>query len=433
VSAASIEPTATSLAQALSTLNASSTVAAVKAAIANPGSNTTLSLLLVSCVVLVVILLVVFTVLLITPSRRRITRVRRYYVPPEGAVEDAGHLSETIASEESGDHEAAHVPRSRIQRALASSSTIAALVVLAVIGVYGATSTDAYCSDTCHAGTAAVTAAAENNHAACVSCHEAGVLNVVANTASRGRMLARSMIGGSPEEANSAIPSSSCQRCHRGISEDPFTSESTGVMMSHAEVVSGGLPCSRCHARIGHGDDVVTTSMSVCLPCHDDVVASSECSTCHSVDPSALTIAGDSASDGELRLGSGRIAYPAVHAAKRECGGCHDEANDCDSCHGIRMPHSDAFKDGAHARNAAFGLKLECWRCHDPQECDRCHRAPFNPKTGNTTHGDGWRAEHKRAAWDAGCACHEGRGSKRAGSICRLCHAADSSLLPVAR
>ena len=36
-------------------------------------------------------------------------------------------------------------------------------------------------------------------------------------------------------------------------------------------------------------------------------------------------------------LGDGEIDFPAVRAAKRECGGCHDQARECDGCHGIRL------------------------------------------------------------------------------------------------
>lgn len=432
MSAATIEPTTTSVLESLRNMSVSSTADAVKTAIANPSSNPTLSLLLVSCVVLAVILLVVFTVMLITPSRKRVKKIRRFYSSPEEAA--AAARGGVVVGGTPAPRAAAPEPRGRVSRAMTSSSAIVVLVVLVVLGTYLATSTDRYCANTCHASAAAVAAAVEADHAACTSCHEAGIINVLANTASRGRMLVRSAMGASPEETNLAVGSGACLRCHREIAEHVITSERTGVVMSHAEVVAGGPPCSTCHAHAGHASDAFTASMSACLPCHDEETASAECSTCHSRDPSALTIAqGDSVSDGQLRLGSGRLVYPAVRAAKRECGGCHDEAKECDTCHGIRMPHTRAFTEGAHGRNAAFELKLSCWRCHDPQWCGRsgCHRGAFNPATGDTTHGGNWKAEHKRAPWDAGCGCHEGRGSKRKESICRLCHAADRTLLRV--
>jgi hypothetical protein len=167
--------------------------------------------------------------------------------------------------------------------------------------------------------------------------------------------------------------------------------------------------------------------MSTCLPCHDAKTASAACSTCHTEDPATVAFVAGAAREG---LGSGKYVFPAVRAANRRCGDCHDEARECDTCHGVRMPHSDDFIEGAHARSAAFTGKLKCWKCHDPQWCSSgCHGA-FSPDGTRSSHAGNWEQEHKRADWSGGCICHSQRG-KRKGSMCYLCHATDHSLLPI--
>jgi hypothetical protein len=122
-------------------------------------------------------------------------------------------------------------------------------------------------------------------------------------------------------------------------------------------------------------------------------------------------------------MGTGNLEFPAVRAAKRECGGCHDQERECDPCHGIRMPHSLDFRGGGHARAAAFEKKLMCWKCHDPQFCSNtgCHNSAFNPDNGSTSHGRDWKQQHRIAAWDAGCVCH-GAVNQRKVPMCTLCH-----------
>lgn len=410
---------------ALRSMSLTATVDAIRNVVASPGANQTLTLLVVSCVVLAVLLLVVFAVMLLTPSRKKVVKVRRYY-GPDAAARAAAARAAAASS--------ATAPPGRVSRALTSSAAIATLVVLAFVGTYAATSTDFYCAQTCHTSTVASATGLDADHAPCVSCHEDGLLNVFANAGSRARMLVRYSAGVTPASSEQAVDSAACLRCHRSVRAGAVTSERTGVRMSHTEVLEGGIPCSRCHAGTGHADTAFSASMSACVPCHDTTTASAACATCHTKDPSALAIGAVGAPDEGRALGTGKLTYPAVRAAKRNCGGCHDQERQCDTCHGIRMPHSTAFKAGAHARNAAFELKRVCWRCHDPQWCGStgCHRSAFNPVTGDTAHGAGWKQDHARAAWDAGCVCHSQRGYRgRDVPICRLCHAADRSLLPL--
>jgi hypothetical protein len=425
--------TVTPLAGAVRAFSATTTLDAVRAAIANPGANPTLTILIVSAAALVVLLFAVFVVMLVTPSRKRVVKVRRYYGAPPSEEALAAQAAAEAEARERARREALERAR-RMRRQ--TNALLAAAALIAVVGTYAASSTDRYCADTCHAGSDAVEAAAAAEHAPCVTCHEAGLLDMPANTASRTRMIVGAVRGVKPGSASVAVRSDACLRCHRDVRSGSVVSKTTGVTMSHAEVLAGGVPCSECHARTGHDADAFTATMSACLPCHDAKTASAECETCHTTDPSVVPVRRAETTEGADVRGSGKYKYPAVRAAKRECGGCHDEEKTCDPCHGIRMPHTKGFKEGGHARNAAFEGKRVCWRCHDPQWCGSpaCHRAAFDPVTGATAHGANWKAEHKRSDWAGGCVCHSQRGGSRGNeSMCTLCHGPDRRLLPPAR
>lgn len=411
----------------ISNASATATIDALRNVIANPDANPTLTLLFVAVAALVVLLVAVLVVMIVTPTRKRIVKVRRYVGPrPEGAPAQAAPQTATRPQPKR---------RRTIPRQVANIIA-AGIIAVALVASYAATSTDVYCSRTCHANTPAVTAATSVDHAPCFSCHEESLFSLVANTTSRARMLVRYTGGASPSAARVTVDSTACLQCHQSVRKGVVTNERTGIRMSHAEVLEGGLPCGACHESAGHSADAFTGSMSVCVPCHDAERASAECTTCHTTDPGAMLIAGDPAASGESTgaiVGSGKLTYPAVTAAKRECGGCHDEPTTCDPCHGIRMPHTQEFKEGGHAVNAAFERKKTCWQCHDPQSCAvaACHRGAFDPVTGSTTHGRAWKAEHGVAGWDAGCVCHERGAARRAKPMCYLCHAEDHTPLPL--
>jgi len=404
----------------LTGVDASSTVAAIRGVISNPAANTTLSALVLACAVAAIMVLALLVLALATPARKKVVKVRRYRgVRPDG-MEDGQirHVAPPPVARQIGP----------LARLLLSSGFLVALAVVAVVGGYLSTSSDKYCAESCHAGTVAVRTAMKAEHARCSSCHEVGGLwGAPANVVSRVRMLVAFTLWSDPASALSPTDSGECLRCHREIA-DRLSETRDGLRMSHAEVIEAALPCASCHVRSGHVTLRSTVPMSKCLPCHDAKVASAECTTCHKQTPSSTVVVTGGSGD----LGGADYVYPAVRAAKRKCGGCHNERRECDQCHGIRMPHSRAFREGGHSPAAAFEAKLKCWKCHDPQWCSNggCHSAVFYAETGDTTHGSGWKQEHKRAAWDAGCVCHQGR-SNRAYPICDRCHAKDRSVLPI--
>ena len=415
----------------------SSTIEALKGVVTNPTGNTTLSSIVLVAVVLALLLLVLFVFMLVTPSRKKVVKVRRYVGTPPGAEatgvatgepSDATVANATAATLER-EQALQRKPPSRAFLALTGPIAVTVLVLLAVMGTYVATSTDVYCAKTCHNSSDMVDKAESIGHAACVSCHEEqGFFGLFANVSSRTRMLVTYGLGGGLATTSVAVDSYACLDCHDSVAEKTIASEA-GVRMSHEEVIAAGQPCSACHRDSGHIRDAFTGSMSTCLPCHDAKTASARCATCHTKDIGSVSFASNESRED---LGSGKILFPVVRAANRRCGECHDQEKECDYCHGVRMPHSDDFIEGAHARSAAWTGKLVCWQCHDPQWCSSGCHGGFSPDGITSGHaGTNWMEEHKGADWSGGCVCHSQRG-KRKGSMCYLCHDERTrALLPI--
>jgi hypothetical protein len=225
------------------------------------------------------------------------------------------------------------------------------------------------------------------------------------NLVNRFSMIVGQLEGASPGAA--VVDSRSCAACHQKELQAVITTAG-GVRMSHAEPYAAGFVCTSCHPASGHSRARLH-SMSPCLVCHDGMTTSDTCLTCHVTEPLA-SVASSSATTNTL--GSGAVIYPLV-AVPTQCGGCHDQARQCDACHGLRMPHSDAFLKGGHAAAASFQGKQLCWKCHQATACLRCH-GPF------TSHPTGWRTGHQNYPWNSqGCGCHRPQGQT---SGCYLCH-----------
>jgi len=415
--------------QILNNFDAQASWAQIVKTVQNPGANPTVALVIVAFVLVAVLMLVLLMFMFITPASKKVVKVRRY--TGEAAVQARLAAEQREAEALASQSTEVSTKVRPAAAALTGVMTTSILLIVAFVGGYVATSTNSYCAGSCHRGTHAVTSADEASHARCTSCHEVGgIFGVPANLVSRGRMMYVAATEGMPRTLTSVVDSRPCLSCHREIGEESTVS-AAGLKMSHKAVIEAGRPCVQCHEASGHTTDVYTGTMSTCVPCHDSKTASAQCPTCHEKNPDALA----KEASPERTLGSKGFVYPAVRAANRECGGCHDQKKNCDPCHGIRMPHSREFKRGQHARNAAFSKKLSCWKCHDPQWCSNggCHLSAFSPATGDTTHGENWRQLHSRAAWDAGCICHSQRGTDRTGPICTLCHLPNHDLAPIER
>jgi len=428
-------------------------VKAVQGTLNNPAANPAMTAFVVGAGFCLALILVVALMALFTPKKKRVVKVRHYTLEPtdaefagdESVAEepsgDAGDTAcaadvECLSAEDAADDDAA-VPASAQParrtlgeviretrgwrfgaRTLAIVFSVPVLILFALGSAWVVTSTDDYCTKVCHNTSPSVKSAVKLDHARCVQCHETpGFTGAAEAIRTRGTMLVSAARGGKPD-GSALIDSASCLRCHESVLGAPVIG-SRGVKVSHKEPVAAGMTCGSCHPSAGHTRRR-TYSMTPCLSCHGNRAAASasrasaECETCH-VDGIERDIAPRTA-DSTATLGSGAVVYPIVAVGKTvQCGACHDEKRECDSCHGFRMPHDRAFLEGGHARVAAFERKEACFKCHSENECSSgCH-------INFPGHLEGWKEDHKKSPRDAGCSCHAQR-SGRTGPMCPICH-----------
>lgn len=405
--------------------------------IAEPTANLTSALLLAAAVTTLLLIFVVVAAFFLLPSEdesdTRRSRRRR------ASAGDGERESDEPWGDDTGDRESVTrdvvlgepetepgAELSSTKRAsgfgLGAALVPVAVVLLIVAGVssYVLTSTDRYCL-TCHADvadarmpeSAGATETVDSVHAgvSCVSCHEAPLpTGIIDNVSSRTRHLVGQALGSQSEAA--PIRSDACSTCHSGIRAATLTTEGTGIRVSHAEPLAAGMSCVTCHTDMGHRETSVNKpGMSACIRCHDGAEVSSECTMCHARDVAEASV--------------DRLVFTPVDLAPAsDCSGCHDQVS-CDACHGIRMPHPQAFIDGEHARDAGFDKKRLCWRCHTQGQCGKCHQVSAK-ETGYWGHGPGpeWKNSHGRVppGVQAGCGCHGRSPYARAGNYCAACH-----------
>lgn len=377
----------------------------VQRALAQPSANPQVTALVVGVLVIVALLIVVIIFSFLTPKTRRV--VKRIYFEP-GA--EPPEIAEPAPSEAPAP---ARKPSRSAPAWLLSPVVAFVLVVAALVAGYAATSTNDYCARSCHRSSRDVLIAEKVVHADCVDCHAApGIAGLPGNVADRLRMAFVRARGGTPDNARAIVAPASCLACHADIAKGVAVRASANVRMRHVEPLAAGMSCQNCHGPVGHLERRQHVSMSRCVTCHDSVRASADCNSCHTTDVGSTAGRASSKS-----VGSGKYSFPPVVISDTGCGACHDQKRQCDTCHGLRMPHSQVFISGYHARDAAFEKKQLCWRCHVEGDCGRCHVVPFA-----SGHAPGWKEAHRRSRSTDTCTCHA-RGRKLApGQLCGYCH-----------
>jgi hypothetical protein len=409
---------------------------------ADPAAHVADAIVFLGIAVAVFGIALVVLAMLFTPKRTH--RTLRRIGPAPGAMPVEEGAEETAAGDvtardgDVGGAEPAErpqeptAPRARKRRKFPPS-----LLVLGAVGVLAAmsatvwvvTGSDAYCADACHAQSSPVQAVATGVHdeVACVSCHESRGPALAA--VSRVRFVATTV--GLATARTATVDSAACLDCHENLdARSSDASRTSPLSMSHAEPLEAGMHCSECHGEVAHISrpehgrvPLVAGAMSQCLRCHDAKTASATCETCHNGDPARSAV-------------SDLMFEKAAIPADVECAGCHEQ-DKCDACHGLRMPHSQEFLNGGHARIAAFseGEKL-CTRCHVRGSCSsECHSLPFDEHGGQA-----FKTEHATYPFDSGCGCHAARVKnletirKPGKPYCELCHYPSSArLLPAIR
>lgn len=279
-------------------------------------------------------------------------------------------------------------------------------VLLAVVGfAYGdrRSRQDGACRS-CHVLEAAVDTWKRSTHpkVACIDCHTSpGVLGAI-ETRVRALSNAVNNLGATATlGAPATVNQEDCRSCH---AKDLDRVLIVGKLrVRHLDFVDR-LPCSQCHARVGHdgaGSEVLTSSamMTSCADCHDGKTAPRDCRTCHVGDIS--------------QVGGGPEEYALVQlAAPTTCRGCHS-LEGCTECHGIEMPHPEGWADPKmHAPRGAFDTQV-CVRCHDTG-CTSCHMQIHR------SHPPDWKTKHQTADSGTCTQCHS--ASLVGSDMCRLCH-----------
>lgn len=85
---------------------------------------------------------------------------------------------------------------------------------------------------------------------------------------------------------NAAVSNASCLQCHDSILGGDIHDRTTGITVSHKNIIDMGGKCLNCHSTVAHGSAVSFGSethptMATCLRCHNDKVAPLECDLCH--------------------------------------------------------------------------------------------------------------------------------------------------------
>jgi type II secretory pathway component PulM len=403
----------------------------------DPSITTQQQILVGGIAFLLVALLVTLLLTVLSPRKRRVLR-RRRVVPTrtdaeatDSTAEDglAANADAAIGSPLAPAVDESTPPwRRTAERLLLSAPGMALLALLLFAVTYGVTNSTAYCTFRCHqdlveipeapstapltatglSATAVETTTAEPAyHEDCGGCHRSGVVTDVMD---RGRMVFVSFTGSGETSLSAVVPSSNCLRCHRSILRDVVTGSGSNVRMSHKEPYEAGMACDYCHARTGH-DGTRSPQMSSCSECHDGKQASVECSTCHTSSPS------DQSTRNEPQGSESRRIYRAVPIDDNRCYDCHRPAA-CDSCHGVRVPHTPEFYAGRHAYYAAWDRKDVCYVCHEVESCQDCHQS----FAAGSNHYASWEQDHVRSSPTARCSCHDRRSPSRTEPFCTVCH-----------
>jgi hypothetical protein len=300
---------------------------------------------------------------------------------------------------------------------------VPALAIVGVILGYGYGTSDATCAR-CHFTSRAIASHRSDTHAkvACSRCHVApGPGGAFAAVTSGLSNLSTELVA-HPSDTGSTevqVQNSACLSCHAGIATGVVVAG--GIRMRHSDVLAVGYSCTDCHSTVGHGPRALVptrrATMAQCVQCHDGGRASAACATCHSRDVGVKS--------GERAVAAD---IPKATITPDGCRGCHAMTT-CISCHGIELPHSEAFIQGYHARKALLEPQV-CVKCHDTQSfCNGCHQ--FTVKNGlpSGPHGSvsEFVAMHKGAGPTSGgvdsasCSCHTKGGPRQ--PLCDDCHA----------
>lgn len=350
----------------------------------DPSSNAQAALLLYAIIAILLVIIATAGILFIiaVPSRPKRPRESAELVAPSQAQSavDAGRVQSKATP----------------ARGVVVGTALAFAVVVWLVAGY-TTAGSAVC-ESCHVTTPHSASEPDRDphvSVSCSACHGLGgtIGRYVFDLPARVAHLVGGVAQYTLQEGFGQVRQSACLSCHRSGISEVTVDEERGLRMSHREPLEAAALCLDCHPLDDGAIAAYRAGMNPCLRCHDSVIAASECSTCHDrkAAAAALSRSGD---------------FADAQVTELRCGGCHDEAAQCDPCHGTRMPHSWEFRVYAHARPGVVDLWF-----NDGQACGRCHTAERRPCTRCHTpmlgRGHPEQAQSHQTAAEVACnTCH---------------------------
>ena len=301
---------------------------------------------------------------------------------------------------------------------------LAGLVVLGVLLVGVSAATLPGCG-ACHQAKTFVAQSRSSRHAqvACIRCHVApGVTPRIAY----GYRVIFGMtlrLTGPASGSAAVVSNAACLSCHEAVMKNVVSNN--GLSIRHADCSRGRL-CTDCHSETAHGSSVrwvKTVQMNQCLDCHSAQKVQSACEVCHSGRSAQQRLQsgewsvthgpnwkqthgmGDvktctSCHPGNYCVKCHGLAMPhdsdfirnhpsQALSQRKDCNVCHNQAF-CDDCHGLAMPHPASFTP-AHSGIVKKNGSATCMRCHVQDDCDTCHVRHIHPGGATTAPSGGAR------------------------------------------
>lgn len=206
-------------------------IAALRELLENPTSNPAALGAAVAIIVLLVVVLALILIVLALPDRQE---------------------DQSDEEDEPGALPPKRPKASPFINALSAWILAVTTLVLAVVIFYESTSSDEYCSNTCHAMAkpAATHGASAHKDIACIRCHEGRTWQSMwTGLASRARSIYLQYSDARP--AGARVPEGRCLECHRAAMGIELTARN-GEQFRHRGLPDAGAGCKKCHGAQGH-------------------------------------------------------------------------------------------------------------------------------------------------------------------------------------
>lgn len=230
----------------------------------------------------------------------------------------------------------------------------------------------------------------------CFNCHEVIQGERVSFVDHDTCMLCHEIPEDSLTEPLKFVGDSSCKKCHtrNDFSVAPKRQLITDeIIFDHEVHVTAEVNCTECHSNPDRPVAKTGVLMKACMECHEGhslsfsgvatsgLMATSyqanECSVCHT------TLTKDTI---PTHRNGRRIAHDASTVWKKThgqesyldaayCMQCHEEPDDCMTCHRIMKPdnHTIAWNRKLHGAHASWDSQ-SCSVCHEEDSCIKCHK-----------------------------------------------------------